>query len=324
LVDVDEMVQQPCENAGYGEHRQGGEPVSEVVGLDVLEHELHVYEIYLEADGAEEDERAQGHLRQTLEEGGEQQEGGDGERDIRPTLDEEREAAAQSVLEVHACEEAHGEHDEQEPQNVPVELAPRAHSLADVYAEQEDGDAAGKNLEMSDGVAQRQPVVDEQAEQQERHGQPAVERGAPDEPHVERCEGVEEEDGGNEPEVEFEPLPEAPVDEHLEHGVARAYLSVEAFRDIVDGGDDEPCGIDAAVAPHVEMAQRGLPAPSEPQSDAAEEEEHIDPHIAAAGKAQPQRLVARTADVEQHDDEHGEAHEGTAVAAKPCELDIIH
>ena len=77
---------------------------------------------------------------------------------------------------------------------------------------------------MTQGLMQWGPVFDEYAEQHGYDGHPTPCRPATDEHHIERCHEVENEDGGNEPELIDEAVPQSPADKHVSDGLGQREL----------------------------------------------------------------------------------------------------
>ena len=143
-----------------------------------------------------------------------------------------------------------------------------------------------------------------------------------DEGHVGRGEEVKGHDGRNVPEIELIVQPEVPVDGYLHHQVhARPQVVHRQAGYVVEACHDEPRGVDAHQSSCVKMPVGGVLHPREPQSHATEEEEHIHADVTHAAQAKEQ-VGACQLHMEEHDEEHGGAHQLAAVTTDVLQFDV--
>ena len=230
------------------------------------------------------------------------------------------------LLQPYASREARAEEQDDEPQRVAVERGVCLHARCDVYAEEEDGDAAPENLDMPHGIVYGRDILHDDTPHERRDDKPAVGWQAAYERHVGRGEDVEHHRGGDVPEGQLVVQPEVPVHQDIAYEVrpfcrAVAVVCHEA-RDVEGGGYEQPRRIDTPEAAPVEREpppQEGLRAgrlarPRIPQPYAGEEEEDIDADVAHAAYA-VEGILTRHADMEENDAYHRYAHDGRTVPA---------
>jgi glutamate formiminotransferase len=189
----------------------------------------------------------------------------------------------------------------------------------EIDAYEEDGYAAEEYLEMPHGVMHGRVILHHDGQHHRQGGHPAVGGMPDDELHVGRGYQVESHDGRDEPEREVVNAPEAPAHEDVGHevghvGAVSAAGGVEVIGDVKQARHDKPRRIQAHEATLEEMAGRRVLGPREPQPHAAEQQEHVNAHVAAAHEA-VHWIAPRHPHVEEHDEEHRQPHEFAAVAA---------
>lgn len=108
-------MEQPRHGHGNGKHSCRAEPIAKAIGADKVESPVDVNHIQLKADAAEKDENGVDLFGKYGKQAAEKQHHGDAQRNVDHALKKQREASAQSVLEVDADKGAHEEYQQDEP-----------------------------------------------------------------------------------------------------------------------------------------------------------------------------------------------------------------
>ena len=141
-----------------------------MLSLDVVEHEVDVYQVTFQTQRSHEHKAAVEPLRRAAEDTVQEQDAGDGERDVEHTLQEEREMAVLHLFQEDARQERHQEHNPNHPDAGSVQGLFLSNHLAHVDADEEDGHSAPEYLQVSHGMVDGGDVLHEDAPHNHHHG----------------------------------------------------------------------------------------------------------------------------------------------------------
>ena len=216
--------------------------------LDIVEHEVDVDEVGLQTQSAHKHECLVYPFRSAAEDAVEQQNAGYCKRDIEHSFQEERELTMFHLLQENAGEKRHQKHDPDHPDACSVERILAANHLAHVDSDEEYRYTAPENLQMTNCLMDRSNVLHQDAPHHHDHGQPTVDRMAPDEFHIAWSKEIEHHRGRNVPEVQLIVQPETPVDGNLSEEINPVpRTSAMKTGNVEEAGDDEPGRINAEI-----------------------------------------------------------------------------
>ena len=183
-----------------------------MLSLDVLQHEVNVDEITLQAQCSHKHKTAVEPMWRAAEDAIQEQDARDGERDVEHALQEERKHAVLLLLQEDACQKRHQEHQPYHPDGGSVQGLLLPYHLSHVDADEEDRHSAPEYLQMSHRLVYWRNIFHQYAPHDHYHGQPTVDGVSLDEFHVGWGEAIEHHRGRNVPEVELIVQPKSPVD----------------------------------------------------------------------------------------------------------------
>lgn len=240
--------------------------------LYVFENKVDMDEITFQAECSYKHKASVEPMGSAAEDTVEQQDAGDGKRDVEHALQKEWKHAVFLLLQEDACHQGHQEHEPYHPYRCAIQRLFLSHHLSHVDADEEDRYTTPEYLKMSYGMMDGRNVLHQDAPHNHHHRQPSVDRMPFDEFHVGWGKEIEHHRGRNIPEVKLVVQPEPPVNGYLAQEIDPIPgASAVKARNIEETSDDEPGGIDAQIAADEEMPCRRSLHPREPQSYSAEE-----------------------------------------------------
>ena len=152
--------------------------------LYVFEYKVDMDKITFQTECSHKHEASVEPMGSAAEDTVEQQDAGDGERDVEHALQKEWKHAVFLLLQEDACHQGHQEHEPYHPYRCAIQRLFLSHHLSHVNADEEDRYTTPEYLKMSYGMMDGRNVLYQDTPHNHHHRQPSVDRMPFDEFHV--------------------------------------------------------------------------------------------------------------------------------------------